>query len=386
MTSSLEEDDAMSDLSDMPEEYEGVSQLPEPMWESPEETSELLSPAATALEEEFNDPQRIRPITLENPTTAFWALCWFADLQMLRNFLDLGDALMFKIVCANNRRSVLSWIGRAHAPKRKRSHDDMEDKETESEEEKCGNRDLKKCVLTGDAIAPDIAYIYSYALNADMSLRCEVWDLLELFWTPEKKVAWLAGILGPNGTEQCLNMLSLSPIVYRYWSEARFALKPVGLSDTHTLLVQIYWLKVNPTPNTTTRLLLRPSLACEGGLAGPGLGLYSHKLGRLLVSGDVIAIKTSDPEKLPLPSIEILTLQWNLLRVAALCTGGEEDEDEMSDIDDDGDEMSDSDDGTLFPVPAKEEVVEEEPFVLIEKLSLVDRPQDLGTSPENVWS
>ncbi|RAK91115.1 hypothetical protein BO79DRAFT_215484 [Aspergillus costaricaensis CBS 115574] len=48
-------------------------------------------------------------------------------------------------------------------------------------------------------------------------------------------------------------------------------------------------------------------------------------------SGDVITFTTNDPEKLTLPSVDILWMQWNLTRALALCGAGEAPEDLYTD-------------------------------------------------------
>lgn len=45
-------------------------------------------------------------------------------------------------------------------------------------------------------------------------------------------------------------------------------------------------------------------------------------------SGDIITLTTDDPDKLPLPNIEILRLHWLLHRVTALSAAAEPDEDD----------------------------------------------------------
>jgi hypothetical protein len=50
----------------------------------------------------------------------------------------------------------------------------------------------------------------------------------------------------------------------------------------------------------------------------PVLADYSAAGVRPILSGDVVGLRTSDPARLPLPSMAILEMQWVLYRVLAL--------------------------------------------------------------------
>lgn len=54
-------------------------------------------------------------------------------------------------------------------------------------------------------------------------------------------------------------------------------------------------------------------------------------------SGYVFTVTTDDPSRKPLPSFELLDLQWQLRRIAAMQGDAEEDD---NDIDSDGDDIS----------------------------------------------
>lgn len=66
----------------------------------------------------------------------------------------------------------------------------------------------------------------------------------------------------------------------------------------------------------------------------PNLSLLDCDSCNILQSGDLITVTTDDPESLPLPSFEILHLQWILHRVRALAAAAGFD-DELDDDDDD---------------------------------------------------
>lgn len=63
---------------------------------------------------------------------------------------------------------------------------------------------------------------------------------------------------------------------------------------------------------------------------------YCETLG-VISSGHIFTVTTANPVTHPLPSEELLTMQWNLTRIAIMQGAGE---DEDSDIDSDGDSVA----------------------------------------------
>jgi hypothetical protein len=123
----------------------------------------------------------------------------------------------------------------------------------------------------------------------------------------------------PQGTfvEVCNNLMCLSPSAHRYHGKGYFALKPVLLSeDQKCLTVKFFWLRKGSRPSQVN-LCDAPSV--EGRDQGPGRArLGNHETTDLIRSGDEIRLETEDPENLPLPSWELLEMQWFLNRVVAI--------------------------------------------------------------------
>jgi hypothetical protein len=87
--------------------------------------------------------------------------------------------------------------------------------------------------------------------------------------------------------------------------------------------------------------LISPETPSER-ILGPGLQFVNFRTGQLIKSGDTITLYTPDPESFPLPSEDLINLQWHLNRVAALSAAAIDDylsrfggEDYDSDGDDD---------------------------------------------------
>ncbi|KAJ5956808.1 hypothetical protein N7501_011087 [Penicillium viridicatum] len=56
-----------------------------------------------------------------------------------------------------------------------------------------------------------------------------------MFWGKDKVKEWEARLTGPAGTELCENLLCLAPNVHRLWGDCCFALQPLHLRDDESL-------------------------------------------------------------------------------------------------------------------------------------------------------
>lgn len=167
-----------------------------------------------------------------------------------------------------------------------------------------------------------------------------------MFWSEERVNAWARAVYGPDGTETPANLITLSSTVHKLWELSRFALKPLDFSsDMKTLRVQFFWLPVNsfirdreyvaitdPPPYNWVNHHDVSSLDCK---------LFSCPTEKKICSGDMITIRTEDPINNPLPSWDLLDMQWVLHRVVALsgaaeATEGDLDSDDESSLGYDG--------------------------------------------------
>lgn len=185
----------------------------------------------------------------------------------------------------------------------------------------------------------EVPHIFPFSLgkkDGGWSSR-RFWDILRTFWSEEKINAWHRDAVGtPKKTERCHNLLCMTPTARAYWGNYRFALKPIELSeDRKSLTIQFYWMPMHDR-RARMPILERPSLPDDLPACGP-LKLYDNYTDNRLVSGDKMVLTTHDPDSLPLPSVDLLQMQWVLQRVAAMC-GGAEVEDDYDFSDDDGDD------------------------------------------------
>jgi hypothetical protein len=130
-------------------------------------------------------------------------------------------------------------------------------------------------------------------------------------------------------------MLSLSHDLHGLWSQAGFTLRPVAPPrDDKELDVQLFWQTYFPADTwyEPTDLLQKPLTAaryfCQRADAPSAIQYrlrYTNKRnngglpkGERIISGQMFTLTTSDPKEMPLPSFELLEMQWYLQRVAAM--------------------------------------------------------------------
>jgi hypothetical protein len=136
----------------------------------------------------------------------------------------------------------------------------------------------------------------------------------------------------------------LSPDAHTAWNKGLFALKPLKLSrDQKTLTVQFFWqVPGDYKLGSEVDLLTETSSSKNLDLAG------GHFLNRLendgttsrIHSGETFTFTTKDPENLPLPSLELLEMQWVLQRLVGMCGAAE-----WPSLDEIDDDTVDDDDG-----------------------------------------
>lgn len=192
-------------------------------------------------------------------------------------------------------------------------------------------------MVTKTGFLPEIAHIYPFSLGAregekdfrDFNLT------LRMFWTEEHIHSWHKSITGDKvTTEVCQNMITLCTHVHGAWEKAAWALKPLRVSDDHKKLeAQFFWLQIG-TYAKGVSVMTRPSLPDRLPSGPKDFFLHDCKTLRQITSGNVIVIETDDPINHPLPSFELLQMQWVLHRVLALSGAGEADDKDFDPDDD----------------------------------------------------
>ena len=159
------------------------------------------------------------------------------------------------------------------------------------------------------------------------------WWLLNVFWTEDRVAKWKNKIFPDlnhpdTGIEACFNLISLGPSAHWHWNKGRFALKPLEMSDDKKkLTVQFFWQPQYSHGSKDPVDLLEEPLSSRGlGFAEKGKKYFLARLQdngscRRVESGDIFTFITDDPAIRPLPSWELLDMQWVLQRLTAMSGG-----------------------------------------------------------------
>ena len=193
-----------------------------------------------------------------------------------------------------------------------------------------------RCCVTEAGEPLEVAHIYPYNLgHGKESLQYHFWMRLCMFWPEERVNAWARAVYGPNGTETPTNFITLSSTVHKLWELSRFALKPVDLSsDMKTLRVQFFWLPVNSFVKDREYVAITdlPSWTNHHDASPVDCKLFNCLTEKKICWGDVITIRTEDPINHPLPSWDLLDMQWVLQSLVALSGAAEASEDDLDSI------------------------------------------------------
>ena|SRR2546423_7297033 len=180
----------------------------------------------------------------------------------------------------------------------------------------------------------------------------DFWRSLSVFWGKDQINKWKNTIF-PNGVGvgSCFNLISLSSLAHEMWNKGLFALKPLNLSrNRKTLTVQFFWqVPGNYKIDSEVDLLTEtPSSECLD-LVGDGYHLtrvQNDGSTPRICSGETLTFTTKDPKNLPLPSMELLEMQWVLQRLVGM--SGSAGWPSLDELDDDS---VDNDDNWLIPDP-----------------------------------
>ena len=190
---------------------------------------------------------------------------------------------------------------------------------SQTAEEKIRSRDGNVCVLTGAAM-PDVAPIFPLPAMTDR-FAIGMFNGLFMFWGDETQKKWKA-IFEDNELEQSpRNLLSLDKHLHYMWNRSFFALKPLSSTDRQ-VTVQFHWLKRINTRAASKKLLdfdTAMQVVCGGDTYNWGHPQLAYRpSGEPIETGQLFTIYANTPDQLP--SLDLLQFQWDLRRIAAMCT------------------------------------------------------------------
>lgn len=132
------------------------------------------------------------------------------------------------------------------------------------------------------------------------------WERMSTLFTPHRVSRWKRAVADAEGSSGILqNMLCLSDPARELWKEGAFALKPLDDPEptSTSLSVEFHWIEWAPN---------------EGADFPECPPLFNFRTGQYIRSGDIFTIHTDDPVSMPLPSVEIVNMQWVLTRIVGL--------------------------------------------------------------------
>jgi len=175
------------------------------------------------------------------------------------------------------------------------------------------------------------------------------WQSLSLFWNQDRINKWEKAIFpdSEDGVGRSFNLISLAIDAHDMWNRGIFALKPVELSsDRKTLTVRFFW-QVPGNYEIDRRIDLLTEPISSEGLTLVADGYFLSRIEeegitpriRHISSGDIFTLTTKDPQNLPLPSVDLLEMQWFLQRLVGMSGAAG-----WPSLDDDDDDSIDNDD------------------------------------------
>jgi hypothetical protein len=167
------------------------------------------------------------------------------------------------------------------------------------------------------------------------------WYTLKTFWGEERTDKWHNAVFStPSKTEIVENVILLNSNLHKLWGNGEMALKPIELSDDKKILtLEVHWIRnrrvTSPTssvPPPPLDILQVPSLEVAPSDVADRFDYRDVRAMEQIASGHRVSMTTDDPVERPLPSLELLEMQWVLQRLSAI-SGAAEPKDDWSDDD-----------------------------------------------------
>ncbi|KAH0544730.1 hypothetical protein FGG08_001097 [Glutinoglossum americanum] len=220
----------------------------------------------------------------------------------------------------------------------------------------------RECVITGRSIDYcEVAHIVPYSMGKSQARAdIEFWAVLRMFWGNEATKELQDLIFGPpdqgNSNSKTLvnrlyNVMIMWPDAHALWADGCFALEPHpddDPSDERTQRAVVHWVyphessRLEPgvfAPINLTDQLPPLSTILSGDGRWVGLPDGRTNPPTFIQDGHVITFHTDDPIARPLPSRELLRLQYSLIRVLRMAGRAGWDMREMNDSDRDIDSV-----------------------------------------------
>ncbi|KAJ5836865.1 hypothetical protein N7447_002891 [Penicillium robsamsonii] len=209
-------------------------------------------------------------------------------------------------------------------------------------------RDGHKCVLTGTRKVYQTTQIFPAGLASsrlhDDPASPTIWRFVDMFWGKTTVQRWRRAVfnnpIAPQSpVNDCSNLICLRRDIRSAWTSGLFALRPVWISkDMTEMELEFYWqpkqnhglydvVDLAKLPVSTKKVNSVDKLVVAVGVRG-------QPSYRVIESGYRFRMTTDDPDLRPLPSFDLLDMQWHfnrLISLSAAATLFDEDDEEYDD-------------------------------------------------------
>ncbi|KAL2185695.1 hypothetical protein L209DRAFT_756927 [Thermothelomyces heterothallicus CBS 203.75] len=191
------------------------------------------------------------------------------------------------------------------------------------------DRDGRVCVFSGVS-DPEAAHIFPYSTIKDRNFGL-ISLILSQFWGSEKSMAWRRIFEDAAISNSPKNGISMSRQIHFWFDKTKFALKPLRQTP-EGIVVQWHWLKESIL-NPLVYILPNEDILLQAGVTDRnwGKGLIAHReSGVRIQTGQTFLLRQHED----MPSWELLEIQWNLHRIAAICGAADVTDDYYYDFED----------------------------------------------------
>ncbi|OQE12269.1 hypothetical protein PENVUL_c001G03988 [Penicillium vulpinum] len=209
-------------------------------------------------------------------------------------------------------------------------------------------RDGKKCVITGTRKIYQTVPIFPTGLVTsrlqDNPTSPTIWRFADMFWgriTTQKwrKAAFNNPIQPDSPVNDCSNLICLRRDLRSAWTSGLFALRPAWINEEETEIeIEFYWQpKLDHKVYDVVELTKQPPSSKNVNSVDKLVvvpGVRGEPTYRPIVSGYRFKMTTDDPIERPLPSFDLLDMQWHFNRMLALSGASSFFEDDYEDEDD----------------------------------------------------
>ncbi|OJJ42405.1 hypothetical protein ASPZODRAFT_36938, partial [Penicilliopsis zonata CBS 506.65] len=279
--------------------------------------------------------------------TPFWAVLIFSDIAMLEILVGEAEKSTFFLQFTMHACAALPLVWQQRLPQRPRSADSesfvsssSHNSLNKSIRDKVIERDNEQCVITKNNPI-EVAHIYPHYLLSGARTNLArtfppFWEMLKYFWSEERVSQWHSQVFQDSESpekqfDSVGNQICLSPSIHALWSLGRVAFWPLDYNDEKTTLeVEWHWqpppptsmdktIAVNTVPSSSRGLNERSNPNSTASLSF----IEQNGLARRIQTGDRFMLQTTDPRRLPLPSKELLDMQFVLNRIVNMSGAGD---------------------------------------------------------------